>query len=66
MIEVRSRAIQRIDSGAPTQRFAEWFDGISRLEAIAILSFLCRLRDLYGADFPDGALDTSIAYWTRQ
>jgi hypothetical protein len=62
---LRSRAIQRIDSGAPTRRFTERFEGISEQEAGAILAFLCRLRDLYGADFPDGAVDKAIAYWTH-
>lgn len=63
---LRSRALQLFDSGVPTRRFAERFNGISGMEARAILAFLCRFRDLYGADFPDGAVDKAIAYWARQ
>jgi hypothetical protein len=62
---LRSRALELFDSGVPTRRFAERFNGISGMEARAILAFLCRFRDLYGADFPDGAVDKAIAYWAR-
>ena len=63
---LRSRALELFDSGIPTRRFAERFKGISEKEAGAILAFLCRFRDLYGADFPDGAVDKAIAYWAHR
>jgi hypothetical protein len=63
---LRSQALQWFNSGDPTRRFAERFSGISATEARAIFAFLCRFRDLYGADFPDGAVDKAISYWARQ
>jgi hypothetical protein len=64
MVEMlRSQALQLVDSGMAQQRFAARFGGIAPEEARAILTFLRRLRDRYGADFPGGAVEKAFAYW---
>jgi hypothetical protein len=60
---LRSLTSQLIDSGILAERFAARFDGVSQEEGRAIMKFLCLLRDQYGADFPDGAIDKAIAHW---
>jgi hypothetical protein len=61
----RSLKPQLLDSGILAERFTARVDGVSREEARAILLFLEQLRDRYGEDFPDGAIDKAIAYWER-